>query len=90
MAQVKFVNTAKYAGVRYPAHTPFEVDDNDVESLVAQGAIVTVPPEKKGKAVDDMNVNELKAYAKEHEIDISGAEKKADIIAAIKAAKESE
>ena len=72
MAQVKFVNVAKYRGVRYPAHTPFEVHDNDVESLVAQGAIVTVAPEvpitneNQVKSINQMKVDELKAYAKTH------------------------
>lgn len=96
MAQVKFVNVAKYKNVRYPAHTPFEVDDQDVPALIKQGAIVTIAPEeKKGdngseKSVDDMNVEELKAYAKAHNIDIKGIERKADIVAAIKAADDAE
>lgn len=83
MAQVKFVNTAKYKGVRYAAHTPFEVDDKDVKALVAKGAIVTVPPEEKEKPLKDMKVDELKAYAKAHNIDITGCERKDDILAAI-------
>lgn len=96
MAEVKFVNAAKYKGVRYPAHTPFHVADEDVDSLVSSGAIVLVPPqvkeaegegqENEGKNLDEMTVNELKAYAAEKEIDISKVEKKADILAAIKAA----
>lgn len=96
MAQVKFVNIAKYKGVRYPAHTPFEVDDNDVETLVKAGAIVIIPAESveggeaPTKTIDGMKVDELKAYAEEHNIDISGATKRTEIIAAIKAAKESE
>ena len=94
MAEVKFVNAAKYKGVRYPAHTPFQVADEDVDSLVNSGAIVLVPPqvkeaegegeENEGKNLDEMTVNELKAYAAEKDIDISKAEKKADILAAIK------
>ena len=94
MAEVKFVNAVKYKGVRYPAHTPFQVADEDVDSLVNSGAIVLVPPqvkeaesegeEKEGKNLDEMTVNELKAYAAEKDIDISKAEKKADILAAIK------
>lgn len=96
MAQVKFVTVVKYKGNRYPAHSPFEVDDKDVESLVKDGAIVIVPPETAGgsddsvKSIDKMNVNELKAYAAENNIDIKGIEKKADIVAAIKAANDSE
>jgi hypothetical protein len=94
MAEVKFVNAAKYKGVRYPAHTPFQVADEDVDSLVKSGAIVLVAPQAKAaegegdedKSLDEMTVNELKAYAAEKEIDISKVEKKADILAAIKAA----
>ena len=96
MAEVKFVNAAKYKGVRYPAHTPFQVADEDVDSLVNSGAIVLVPPqvkeaegegeENEGKNLDEMTVNELKAYAAERDIDISKVEKKADILAAIKEA----
>lgn len=93
MAEVKFVNTAKYKGVNYPAHTPFKVDDVDVPGLVQQGAIVTVPPaavETPHKSIDDMKVDELKAYAESNNIDIGKAQKKADILAAIKAAERSE
>ena len=89
MAQVKFVNIAKYKGVSHPAHTPFEVDDADVASMVEQGAIVIVPPkgEQSTKVfIDEMKVDELKAYAASNNIDISKANKKADIVAAIKAA----
>lgn len=94
MAEVKFVNVAKYKGVRYPAHTPFQVADEDVDSLVKSGAIVLVAPQAKAskgkgdkdKSLDEMTVNELKAYASEKEIDISRVEKKADILAAIKTA----
>lgn len=96
MAEVKFVNAAKYKGVRYPAHTPFQVADEDIDSLVKSGAIVLVPPqvkeaegegeENEGKNLDEMTVNELKAYAAEKDIDISKVEKKAAILAAIKEA----
>lgn len=40
MFRVKFTNRVKYNGVFYPAHTIFEVSDNDVDSLVSDGAIV--------------------------------------------------
>jgi hypothetical protein len=94
MAEVKFFNAVKYKGVRYPAHTPFQVADEDVDMLVKAGAIVLVAPQAKAakgegdedKSLDEMTVNELKAYAAEKEIDISKVEKKADILAAIKAA----
>lgn len=89
MAEVKFVTAAKYKGVSYPAHTSFAVDDKDVESLVKDGAIVTVAPEApKGldKSIEEMKVDELKAYAELNNIDIGKAQKKADILDCIKAA----
>lgn len=43
---------------------------------------------KIGKALDDMTVDELKAYAAANSIDITGKTTKADILAAIKAAEE--
>lgn len=92
MAEVKFVNIAKYKGVSYPAHTPFKVDDKDVDSLVKDGAIVVVAPsvqDESEKSIEDMKVDELRAYAELNNIDISKAQKKADIIAAIKAAERS-
>lgn len=97
MAKVKFVNAVKYRGVRYPAHTPFTVDDADIESLVSKGAIIIEPPasaedsnepipsNNSEKDFDRMKIDELKAYAAENNIDISGLEKKAEILNAIKA-----
>ena len=94
MAEVKFVTIAKYKGVSHPAHTPFTVEDKDVESLVRDGAIVTVPPQAVPQSsevsIDNMKVDELKAYAESNNIDIGKAQKKADILAAIKAATRSE
>lgn len=43
-------------------------------------------PEQDAKAIDDMNVAELKAYALTHDIDLGDASLKADILDAIKAA----
>lgn len=97
MAEVKFVNTVKYRGVRYPAHTPFTVDDADIDSLVSKGAILISAPKVTGnpdaggnpdegvKDLDRMKIDELKAYASEKDIDITGLEKKSDILSAIKA-----
>lgn len=95
MAQVKFANKIKYKGAWYLAHEPFEVDDKDVQALVDKGAMVTIPAEADGaaeaeKSINSMKVDELKAYAEAHNIDIGGAERKADILAAIKAAERSE
>ena len=40
MTTVKFDRAVKYEGVRYPAHTIFNVKDNDVPELVKIGATV--------------------------------------------------
>ena len=40
MTTVKFNKSVKYEGVRHPAHTVFEVKDNDVPELVKIGATV--------------------------------------------------
>lgn len=96
MAKVKFANKVKYNGAWYDAHAVFEAEDKDVPALVSKGAIVIEPPkaaegsEGGEKSIDNMKLDELKAYAEEHNIDISGAERKADILAAIKAAESSE
>lgn len=88
MAEVKFVNRVKYAGAYHDAHTSFKVADEDVPALVKAGAIVTVAAkEKKDEPrLNEMKVSELKAYAAELNIDIGKAEKKVDIVAAIREA----
>lgn len=43
-------------------------------------------PSTAEKPLDEMNLDELKAYAEAHEIDLTGKSLKADILAAIKAA----
>lgn len=47
MAKVKFVKAVKYEGVRFPAHTPFGVKDEELEALKAAGAIVLESPAVK-------------------------------------------
>lgn len=44
MAEVKFAVSAAYKGVRYPARTPFFVDDRDFEAIIADGGIAIIPP----------------------------------------------
>ena len=44
-------------------------------------------PVEPAKPVGEMTVDELKAYAAEHGIDLTGASKKDDILAAIQAAR---
>lgn len=46
------------------------------------------PEQPQGKALDEMNVAELKAYAEARGIDLGEAKKKADILAAIKTAQD--
>lgn len=46
------------------------------------------PEQPQGKALDEMNVAELKAYAEAHGIGLGEAKKKADILAAIKTAQD--
>lgn len=41
------------------------------------------PPAEDGPSLDDMTVDQLKAFAEEHKIDLGDATKKADIRAAI-------
>ena len=55
--------------------------------LVAETAEPEPEPELavETKDFDDMTVDELKAYAAEHNIDLTGASKKDDILAAIQA-----
>ena len=112
MAQVKFFTKVKYRGVVYPAHTPFQVADEDVDSLVNSGAIILTPPlsnfyemyiEKDATIDEDgseemekeyidfwaMTIKQLKAFAREHDINISKLERKADIVDAITLAWES-
>lgn len=66
------------------------VDETIVESIVTVGKLNGTEGEDAGKSTvpdfDSMTVEQLKAYAVEHSIDLGEATKKADIIAAIKAA----
>ena len=80
MAKVIFVKAVKYAGVRFPAHTPFGVKDEELEALKAAGAIVLegpavkpqLPPEdskgsEDGKEDDDKKDEELEGGEGEEE-----------------------
>ena len=53
-------------------------------------AAIVAPASAKPQALDDMTADELKAYAAEHSIDLTGKTTKADILAAIKAAEATE
>jgi len=60
------------------------VTENTPEAPVAED------PSGAEKQLTDMTVAELTAYAKEHEIDLGTAAKKAEILAAIQAAEKKE
>jgi hypothetical protein len=58
----------------------FEVTDDQAGELLKQvGNYAPV-----GDAMDVMTVEDLKALAEEHDVDLTGLTKKADIVAAIK------
>lgn len=40
MKQVKFDMSVMYEGVRYPAHTPFNAKEEDMDSLIQDGATI--------------------------------------------------
>ena len=62
-------------------------------AFIAEGGTPVPPEEPSGpgtedvqKSIDDMNLDELRAYAATHSIDLEGKTLKADVLAAIKAA----
>lgn len=59
----------------------FETDEKAVAEMLKELGHTVVEAEKE---VDEMTVDELKAYAAENNIDLGEATKKADILAAIK------
>lgn len=65
----------------------FETNDEAVaEKLKGMGYEVTGEADAVEKPVSKMNLDELKAYAAEHNIDLGDAEKKADILKVIQEA----
>lgn len=59
----------------------------NLDHLKSVGLVSVVEVEDEVPAsVDDMKLDQLKAYAKEREIELNGATKKDDVLAAIKAA----
>jgi hypothetical protein len=57
-----------------------------VEQKWAEELAIEDAPKTGAVDIDGMTVDELKSYAKDHNIDLAGASKKDDIKAAIKAA----
>lgn len=62
----------------------FETDEKAVAEMLKELGHTVVEAEEKKTNVDEMTVDELKAYAAENNIDLGEATKKADILAAIK------
>jgi hypothetical protein len=60
------------------------------EAIHAALAAPSVEPETAGDGIDGMTVAELRAHAEENGIDLAGATRKADIIAAIQGQPEAE
>lgn len=44
MAKVKFPNKVNYNGVRYDAHTIFEIEDADLKEMQEKGCFVVEEP----------------------------------------------
>lgn len=69
------------------------VPDAVADSYVSQGWVAAgspAPAEQESVDISTMKVDELKAYAEEHGIDLGDAKKKADIVSVIEAAASSE
>lgn len=79
MAKVKFVKAVKYDGVRFPAHTPFEVKDEELEAIKAAGAIVleglAVKPQLPPEDPKGSNEHEEEDDKKDEELEGDGGEK---------------
>ena len=66
------------------AVVPEQVDQQQIDHLLSVG-LIAADDGQPAKPVGEMTVEELKAYAAEHNIDLTGAPKKDDIMAAIQA-----
>lgn len=79
-----------YRGAPVPSHVPAKevarlVEGGFVEEIKAAGS--DEPPFPDGEPSETWKGEQLKAYAKANEIDLGGATTKADMVAAIAAAK---
>lgn len=93
MFTLKLIKARSYNGkiCATRANPIVEVEDKDIaEEAVATGYFELVSADEKNAEGeidwDTMTVSELEAYAEAHGIDLSGAKRKADIIAAIEGA----
>lgn len=100
MKIVNLIGPAVIAGaVRYPVEGPLTVSNEEAANLKASGRLDGEPEdlpddgddgENIGDGLDNETVADLKATAEAEGIDLGDATKKADIIAAIRAAREQE
>jgi Rho termination factor, N-terminal domain. len=79
--------TGSYLSVLFAGGEGHTDSDYLAERFRDKGLTITEnEPAGAEKQLEDMTAAELKAYAKEHEIDLGDATKKPDILAAIQAA----
>ena len=76
----------RHNGCRYTAGEEFEIDDAGYERIANHLEVVDAVENAADEPIEEMKVEELKAYAAKHNIDLAGATTKADILAAIQAA----
>ena len=97
MKIVSLCGPALIAGaVRYPVEGPLTVTDKQAEQLKDSGRLDGEPEDlpsldidaDEGDALGGKSIAELKAIASEEQIDLGTATKKAEIIAAIRKARE--
>lgn len=75
-----------YRGAPVPSH----ISTKEVARLVEGGFIEEIKTEAEypeGEPVESWKGDQLKAYARDHQVDLGGATNKADMVAAIAAAK---
>ena len=78
-------NVSQVRFLEQGAVVPEQVDQQQIDHLLSVG-LIAADDGQPAKPVGEMTVEELKAYAAEHNIDLTGASKKDDILAAIQAA----
>ena len=82
-------NASQVRFLEQGAVVPEQVDQQQIDHLLSVGLIAADDGQpddgQPAKPVGEMTVEELKAYAAEHNIDLTGAPKKDDIMAAIQA-----
>lgn len=80
-------NASQVRFLEQGASLPDGIDQAQLDHLVAIGFIEPASDGQPARPVGEMTVEELKAYAAERNIDLTGASKKDDILAAIQAAR---